>query len=108
MADSVFPFGQAHPGRLNPALACAPPRPRPAPQYPLYSASIQLYGGTLLPYSLKEESGWSMDLNEITRSVHDARWVPPMDGWVGGAAGLDGCLLLRPPGAGTAAESACR
>ncbi|PSC75327.1 alanine aminotransferase [Micractinium conductrix] len=45
----------------------------PIPQYPLYSASIQLYGGTLLPYSLKEESGWSMDLNEITRSVHDAR-----------------------------------
>lgn len=42
-------------------------------QYPLYSASIQLYGGTLLPYSLKEDKGWGMDLNEITRTVHDAR-----------------------------------
>ncbi len=42
-------------------------------QYPLYSASIQLYGGTLLPYNLKEQTGWSMDLNEITRTVHDAR-----------------------------------
>ncbi|KAI7845708.1 hypothetical protein COHA_000822 [Chlorella ohadii] len=45
----------------------------PIPQYPLYSASIQLYGGTLLPYNLKEQTGWSMDLNEITRTVHDAR-----------------------------------
>jgi hypothetical protein len=50
---------------LPPAATCL--------QYPLYSASIQLYGGTLLPYHLKEEAGWSMDLNEITRSVHDAR-----------------------------------
>ena len=45
----------------------------PIPQYPLYSASIQLYGGTLLPYNLKEQAGWSMDFNEIRRSVHDAR-----------------------------------
>lgn len=45
----------------------------PIPQYPLYSASIQLYGGTLLPYNLKEQTGWSMDLNEITRTVHEAR-----------------------------------
>ncbi|KAL4420157.1 hypothetical protein ABPG77_008293 [Micractinium sp. CCAP 211/92] len=45
----------------------------PIPQYPLYSASIQLYGGTLLPYNLKEQTGWSMDFNEITRSVNDAR-----------------------------------
>lgn len=56
--------------RLAPTCpACCVSRP----QYPLYSASIQLYGGTLLPYSLKEEAGWSMDLNEITRTVHDAR-----------------------------------
>jgi glutamate--glyoxylate aminotransferase len=45
----------------------------PIPQYPLYSASIQLYGGTLLPYNLKEASGWSMDFNEITRDVQAAR-----------------------------------
>ena len=45
----------------------------PIPQYPLYSASIQLYGGTLLPYNLKEQTGWSMDFNEITRDVHAAR-----------------------------------
>ena len=48
----------------------------PIPQYPLYSASIQLYGGTLLPYNLKEQTGWSMDFNEIVRDVHAARCVP--------------------------------
>jgi glutamate--glyoxylate aminotransferase len=45
----------------------------PIPQYPLYSASIQLYGGTLLPYHLKEEAGWGMDLEEVRRSIHQAR-----------------------------------
>ena len=45
----------------------------PIPQYPLYSAAIQLYGGQLLPYELKETSGWSMDLEEIRRSVREAR-----------------------------------
>lgn len=45
----------------------------PIPQYPLYSASIQLYGGTLLPYNLKEETGWGMDLEGIRKSIHEAR-----------------------------------
>jgi glutamate--glyoxylate aminotransferase len=47
----------------------------PIPQYPLYSASIQLYGGTLVPYSLKEDKGWGMDLDEIRKTVKDARCV---------------------------------
>eukprot|EP00890_Picochlorum_soloecismus_P003603 jgi/Picsp_1/4243/NSC_01752-R1_alanine aminotransferase len=45
----------------------------PIPQYPLYSASIQLYGGTLLPYYLKEEKGWGMDMESIRKSIHEAR-----------------------------------
>lgn len=45
----------------------------PIPQYPLYSAAIQLYGGTLLPYNLKEEKGWGLDMDEIKQSVMDAR-----------------------------------
>jgi len=45
----------------------------PIPQYPLYSASIQLYGGTLLPYYLKEEKGWGMDLDGIKKSIDEAR-----------------------------------
>ena len=45
----------------------------PIPQYPLYSATIQKCGGTLLPYGLKEEAGWSMDLEEVRASIHEAR-----------------------------------
>ena len=32
----------------------------PIPQYPLYSASIALYGGTLVPYYLDEKNGWTI------------------------------------------------
>lgn len=46
----------------------------PLVQYPLYSASIQLYGGQLLPYNLKEEAGWGLDLAETRRTVKEARW----------------------------------
>jgi glutamate--glyoxylate aminotransferase len=45
----------------------------PIPQYPLYSASIQLYGGTLLPYNLKEDKGWAADVSEIKASIAAAR-----------------------------------
>ena len=45
----------------------------PIPQYPLYSATLQLLGGTLLPYYLKENEGWSMDMEEIRNSIHEAR-----------------------------------
>ena len=33
----------------------------PIPQYPLYSATITLYGGQQIGYYLDEESGWSLD-----------------------------------------------
>eukprot|EP00873_Tetraselmis_striata_P001310 jgi/Tetstr1/421574/TSEL_012518.t1 len=42
-------------------------------EYPLYSASIQLYGGTLIPYALDESKGWSMDIPGMTKVVEDAR-----------------------------------
>ncbi|KAK9907475.1 hypothetical protein WJX75_004386 [Coccomyxa subellipsoidea] len=45
----------------------------PVPQYPLYSASIQLYGGQLVGYNLKEETGWSMDIADVKKRVADAR-----------------------------------
>jgi len=45
----------------------------PIPQYPLYSASISLYGGTLIPYGLDEENSWSMDLGKMKKAVDDAR-----------------------------------
>ena len=45
----------------------------PIPQYPLYSASIALYGGELVPYYLDEENGWGLDIAELERSVKAAR-----------------------------------
>jgi len=45
----------------------------PIPQYPLYSASIALYGGELVPYYLDELNGWSLDVKELQKSYNDAR-----------------------------------
>eukprot|EP00252_Welwitschia_mirabilis_P020719 TRINITY_DN512_c0_g1_i1.p1 TRINITY_DN512_c0_g1~~TRINITY_DN512_c0_g1_i1.p1 ORF type:complete len:481 (+),score=87.60 TRINITY_DN512_c0_g1_i1:357-1799(+) len=45
----------------------------PVPQYPLYSATISLYGGSLVPYYLEEEANWGLDINHIRQSVQDAR-----------------------------------
>ena len=45
----------------------------PIPQYPLYSASIQLYNGTLVPYELNENDNWSMDLGKMKKAIDDAR-----------------------------------
>lgn len=45
----------------------------PIPQYPLYSASIALYGGTLVPYYLDEENEWSMNIPDLQKSIDEAR-----------------------------------
>lgn len=45
----------------------------PIPQYPLYSATIRLYGGTLLPYFLEEERGWQATLDHLREQVDNAR-----------------------------------
>jgi len=45
----------------------------PIPQYPLYSASIALYGGQLVPYYLDEERGWALDMAEMRRSLETAK-----------------------------------
>ncbi|KDD76740.1 aminotransferase [Helicosporidium sp. ATCC 50920] len=45
----------------------------PIPQYPLYSAAIELFGGELLPYHLREESGWALDVSEIAQQIERAR-----------------------------------
>lgn len=44
----------------------------PIPQYPLYSASIALHGGTLVPYYLNENSGWGLELNELKKRLQEA------------------------------------
>lgn len=45
----------------------------PIPQYPLYTASIALYGGSPAPYYLHEESGWSTDVADMERALAEAR-----------------------------------
>lgn len=45
----------------------------PYPHYPLYSACVSLYGGTLLPYYLDEENGWALNINELKSALDGAR-----------------------------------
>ncbi|KAI8147895.1 pyridoxal phosphate-dependent transferase [Fennellomyces sp. T-0311] len=45
----------------------------PIPQYPLYSATLTLLGATPVPYYLDEDSGWSLDVEEIKEKVKQAR-----------------------------------
>lgn len=46
----------------------------PVPQYPLYSATISLLGGTLVPYYLEETANWGLDINNLRDSVRQARF----------------------------------
>ncbi|GAB2268883.1 Alanine aminotransferase 1, mitochondrial [Dionaea muscipula] len=45
----------------------------PIPQYPLYSASIALHGGTLVPYYLDEATGWGLEVLELKNQLEAAK-----------------------------------
>ncbi|KAK1314940.1 hypothetical protein QJS10_CPA06g02565 [Acorus calamus] len=45
----------------------------PIPQYPLYSASIALHGGSLVPYFLDEATGWGLEISDVKKQLEDAR-----------------------------------
>ncbi len=45
----------------------------PIPQYPLYSATIDLLGGRYVGYYLNEAKGWEMDISELRRALKEAR-----------------------------------
>jgi len=45
----------------------------PIPQYPLYTASIALYGGCAVPYELDEAAEWSLSVETLERSIVKAR-----------------------------------
>jgi alanine transaminase len=45
----------------------------PIPQYPIYSALIELYGAKAVGYYLDEESGWRLDQAELERALGEAR-----------------------------------
>lgn len=45
----------------------------PIPQYPIYSATIDLFGGQKVGYYLDEEHGWDLNLKEMERALKEAR-----------------------------------
>lgn len=45
----------------------------PIPQYPLYSATLALYGATPVNYYLDEENDWSLDIQQLTDSLTSSR-----------------------------------
>ncbi|KAK4591522.1 hypothetical protein RGQ29_021648 [Quercus rubra] len=45
----------------------------PIPQYPLYSASIDLHGGTLVPYYLDEATGWGLEVSSLKKQLEAAK-----------------------------------
>ena len=45
----------------------------PIPQYPLYSATIALYGGRQIGYYLDEGNGWQLSESILTESIEQAR-----------------------------------
>ncbi|XP_074301469.1 glutamate--glyoxylate aminotransferase 2-like [Silene latifolia] len=44
----------------------------PVPQYPLYSATISLLGGSLVPYYLEETANWGLDIKNLRDSIRQA------------------------------------
>ena len=45
----------------------------PIPQYPLYSASLTLYGGKQIGYFLDEQNSWQLSEDILTQSISKAR-----------------------------------
>ncbi len=45
----------------------------PIPQYPLYSATIELFGGSQIGYYLDEENSWQLNEEILTKSINDAK-----------------------------------
>jgi alanine transaminase len=44
----------------------------PIPQYPIYSATIDLHDGHKVGYYLDEERNWDLNMEELERSLRDA------------------------------------
>jgi alanine transaminase len=44
----------------------------PIPQYPIYSATIDLLGGQKVGYYLNEANGWELNMEELERSLQEA------------------------------------
>ncbi|KAM7471912.1 hypothetical protein LguiA_010095 [Lonicera macranthoides] len=65
--NAFFMTDGASPGSEKDAILC------PIPQYPLYSASIALHGGILVPYYLDEATGWGLEISELKKQLEEAK-----------------------------------
>jgi aspartate/methionine/tyrosine aminotransferase len=45
----------------------------PIPQYPIYSATLDLLNGQKVGYSLDERNSWGLNMEELERSLQDAK-----------------------------------
>lgn len=45
----------------------------PTPQYPIYSATIDLFGGQKVGYHLDEANKWNLNMEELERSIAEAQ-----------------------------------
>jgi alanine-synthesizing transaminase len=45
----------------------------PIPQYPLYSATIELYGAKQINYFLDEKNNWQLNESELVRSIENSK-----------------------------------
>jgi len=45
----------------------------PIPQYPFYSATINLFGGSQVHYYLDEEKGWELTVEELEKSYEKSK-----------------------------------
>lgn len=61
----------------------------PIPQYPLYSATLVLNGGSLVPYYLDEAKGWQMDIDHLKQQTQQVLVV----------GGLQTALIVHPSAA---------
>ena len=48
----------------------------PVPQYPLYSASLALYGTSLTPYYLDESINWGLNLEHLQEQYDKVQRAP--------------------------------
>lgn len=45
----------------------------PVPQYPLYSATLSEYGAGQIEYYLDEDNNWALSIDELERSLNEAK-----------------------------------
>lgn len=45
----------------------------PVPSNPTFNMAVTAQGGLVVPYYLCEEQGWALQLEELSRALHNAR-----------------------------------